>query len=210
MARRQARRSPISDEYTSLRRRKVCGNSRFDVFFDRIRTPTGEIVEDFLIVRPRVRVNGAVGVCVLPEVRGRIGLMRGFRHQLGMEIWQAPAGFIEPDEDAIATALRELEEETALACTREQLKSLGHFVPDAGLIEGVIALYVAQDTCPSTRIRKRGREIGAGTLRLFDLRQLRRLCSNSNNISGATLVACFRYLQLRSAPATARAASIRA
>jgi ADP-ribose pyrophosphatase len=175
----------------------VCGNRLFDVFFDRIRTPGGGIVEDFLIVRPRIQAPGkVVGVCVLPEIEGRIGLMRGFRHQLGFEIWQAPAGFVEASEAPAATALRELREETAYACPRKQLLSLGQFIPDAGLVEGVVALYVARNAKPSPAVEARTKEIGAGTFRLFGRRELRSLCRSSQDISGATLAACFRYLDL--------------
>src|SRR5882762_2686535 len=126
-----------ADRYRKLNRRLACENRLFDVYFDTIETPAGEVIEDFLIVRPKIAApGGIVGVCVLPEVNGKIGLMRGYRHQLDEEVWQAPAGFIDAGESAEQTALRELAEETMLSCEPRRLVSLGSYLPDAGLIEG--------------------------------------------------------------------------
>lgn len=181
--------------YRRLNRRLACENRRFEVFFDAVETPGGEIVDDFLIVRPKVSASGGfVGACVLPEMGGKIGLMRGWRHQLDEEVWQAPGGFIDLGETIQQAALRELGEETALACTPESLRSLGTYIPDAGLIEGRIALFVAMDCALASRGSAPQPEIGTGTLRFFDKDELTSLVNRSASISGSTLAACFRYL----------------
>lgn len=185
-----------ADKYDLLDRRHACGNSLFEVFFDRVRTPSGGIIEDFLIVRPRVQTaEKVVGICVLPEVEGRIGLMRGYRHQLGAEIWQAPAGFVEAGEEPARTAMRELEEEATLTVAQGRLQSLGKFIPDAGLLEGWVALFVAREAVllPGAI---RDMEIGGGSMKFFSREELRELCGTEDNVSGATLAACYRYLEL--------------
>lgn len=168
------------------------------MYFDTIETPAGEVIDDFLIVRPKVAApGGIVGVCVLPELNGNIGLMRGFRHQLDEEVWQAPGGFIDPGESAEQTALRELAEETMLSCDPGHLVSLGSYLPDAGLVEGRVALFVARDCVSASGGSNRQLEVGAGTLEFFDRKGLAELACDSRATGGSTLIACFRYLGLR-------------
>src|SRR5262249_34843511 len=88
-----------SDRYRRLGRRLAAENRMFEVFFDDLETPAGAVVPNFLIVRPRsAAADGIGGVLVLPEIDGRIGLMRGYRHQLDAAVWQAPAGFRDAGE----------------------------------------------------------------------------------------------------------------
>jgi ADP-ribose pyrophosphatase len=184
-----------ADRYRKLGRRLACENRLFDVFFDTIETPGGEVIEDFLIVRPKISApGGIVGVCVLPEVDGKIGLMRGYRHQLDEDVWQAPAGFIDAGESAAQTAIRELGEETMLSCEPSNLVSLGSYLPDAGLVEGRVALFVARD-CVSSRAQRQ-LEVGAGAIQFFDRKALAELARTSRTTGGSTLIACFRYLAL--------------
>ena len=68
--------------YRSLGRKLACSNSRFDIYFDSLELPGGELLPDFLTVRPRVQdAQGIAGVFILPEVDGKVGLMRSHRHQ---------------------------------------------------------------------------------------------------------------------------------
>lgn len=175
----------------------ACENRLFDVYFDAVETPSGEIVDNFLIVRSKVNAPGGIGgICVLPEVDGRVGLMRGYRHHLDDDVWQAPAGFIEPGETAEQSALRELGEETGLACRPQDLQSLGVYYPDAGMIEGRIALFVARDCEPAVVARTYG-EIGMSSLEFFDFAALAKFVRETGSVGGSTLVACFRYLAAR-------------
>jgi ADP-ribose pyrophosphatase len=183
--------------YRRLARRLALENRMFEVFFDKIEAPSGEVVEDFLIVRPRaVDRDGTGGVCVLPEIDGKIGLMRGYRHQFDAAVWQAPAGFAEPGEAPAQTALRELREETGLTCDPGDMQPLGTVFPDAGLIEARVAVFVARDCSGSASEGEPHREIGTGVLHFFDRAGLLALITGSETLGGTTLVACFRYLAL--------------
>jgi ADP-ribose pyrophosphatase len=183
--------------YRQLGRRLACENRLFNVYFDAVETPGGEVVHDFIIVRPKVAApGGIVGVCVLPEVDGRIGLMRGYRHQLDDDVWQAPAGFVEPGESADQSAMRELGEETGLTCDPENLQQLGVYYPDAGLIEGSVALFAAHN-CRPTGLDVLHHEIGASSLQFFEPASLTRFVREAESVGGSTLVACFRYLATR-------------
>ena len=135
----------LPSKYKFIKRKIICSNSKFDILFDHIISPENEEIEDFLIVKPKIRSkNNIIGICVLPMIDGNFYLMRGWRHQFKELIYQAPAGFIEKGESPFQSALRELQEETSLICKPENLISLGSFIPDAGLIEGNVSLFLAK------------------------------------------------------------------
>ena len=180
-------------EYQFLNRNKICSNSKFNVYFDHLITTNNSEVKDFLIVKPRVsKQYNLVGICVLPLFENKYCLMKGWRHQFNKVIYQAPAGFVEPEESPEETAIRELKEETALICSSKDLISLGSYIPDAGLIEGKVALYLATK-CIKSKI-KLDKEIGTGKLVFFTKKDLLDLIQNETNIGGSTLVASFRAL----------------
>jgi ADP-ribose pyrophosphatase len=180
--------------YQRLGRKLVCENRLFNIYFDKVETPAGEIVDNFLVVRPKIVAPGdIVGVCVLPEVGGKVGLMRGYRHQLDDDVWQAPAGFIEAGETAEVAALRELNEETGLTCTSSTQQRLGVHYPDAGLIEGKVALFAARN-CVLTGPPPADHEIGTGALTFFDRDALIRFANETKSVGASTLLACYRFL----------------
>lgn len=73
---------------------------------DQVRLPTGRETSREIIEHP-----GSVGILPLLP-RGRILLIRQYRHAVGQTIWEIPAGTIEPGETPEECAKRELEEET--------------------------------------------------------------------------------------------------
>lgn len=179
-------------------RRRVAENTRFEVFFDRLEGGGGRVVPEYLMLRPKVLVDGFVsGICVLPEVAGRIGLMKAHRHQFGEELWQAPAGFAEPGESPAGTARRELVEETGLDCAPEDLVPLGLVVPDAGFLEAKVAIFVARACHPVTAAPSAQEEPGLGALTFFDREGLGALLAHSTAMGAATMIACYRWLALR-------------
>ncbi len=82
---------------------------------------TGRVfsVEERVIERPgqppirRQVVVHPGAVVILPVLDdGRIVMIRNFRHSINEELWELPAGTLEPNETPEQTARRELEEET--------------------------------------------------------------------------------------------------
>ncbi len=61
---------------------------------------------------------GAVGAVALDE-EGRVALLRQYRHPVGMELWELPAGLLDkPGEQPWVAAARELAEEADLVAAR--------------------------------------------------------------------------------------------
>ncbi len=171
----------------------MCSNSKFDILFDHVITPNNQEIQDFLIVKPKIsKKDKIVGICVVPILKEKFCLMKGWRHQLQEFVYQAPAGFIEKDEEPFETAIRELREETSLLCQPENLVSLGSFIPDSGLIEGRVALFLALNCIKSSK--KIESEIGSSKPFFVTKKQIKNLIIKEKNIGGSTLVSLTRAL----------------
>ena len=85
---------------------------------------------------------GAVSVIALTETKELL-LVRQYRYPLGLETLEIPAGKLEPDEEPIATAKRELEEETGYTCG--SLEILGSHATEPGFTNVIIHQFLATD-----------------------------------------------------------------
>ena len=180
-------------KYKLVRRKKILSNSKFNVFFDHLITQEGITVEDFLIVKPKISdSDNIIGICTIPIFKNKFYLMRGWRHQFDDFLFQAPAGFIEKDESPSQTALRELGEETSLFCKSHDLISLGTYAPDAGLVEGKVALFLAMNC--EKRNEFSINEVGTGNMVSFSEDELCELINSESNIGGSTIVTALRAL----------------
>ena len=180
-------------KYRSVKRKIVDQNSRFFIYYDSLECQDGIHIEDYLVIKPKItHENQIVGVCILPFLDNSFCLMRSWRHQFNSDVWQAPAGFVEPGESSLESARRELIEETGLECDFKDIIPLGSYIPDAGLIEGKIALYLAQRCIRSSQ--SCDMEIGTGQLHFFNPTSLSMLLNESTDIGGSTCMAAFRSL----------------
>lgn len=112
----------------------------FRLLHERVRLPSGR-VQELDVVEHR----GAVAV-VARERDGRLVLVRQYRHAVGEWTVELPAGRLEPDEDPLECAHRELEEETGLVAGRWTF--LRTFVPSPGFCSERIHLFLAEDLAP--------------------------------------------------------------
>jgi 8-oxo-dGTP pyrophosphatase MutT (NUDIX family) len=175
------------------RRRLACSNSRFDVYLDDIETVDGQTVRDYLVVEPRVRgANLVTGVGILPIHGQKTGLLRIYRHAIREFCWEIPRGFVDPGEEDVVSARRELLEETGLDCDGDELVSLGYVTPEAGILSARVHLFAARN-CFSTK-PFRPEEFGHREFHMLDTQRLEAMIVASEIQDPCTLVACCRYL----------------
>jgi ADP-ribose pyrophosphatase len=81
-------------------------------------------------------------VAVLARTGDSVTLVRQFRYAVGQELLEIPAGKLEPGEDPLSAAPRELWEETGL--TAGPLTFLGDYYASPGILGEVIHLYYTE------------------------------------------------------------------
>lgn len=178
-----------------LARRLAAQNSRWRVYLDHIRDASGREVPDYLVVEPKVRLAGAVtGVAVLPTIGDKVVLLPTWRHAIEDRGYELVKGFIDAGEEATGAALRELAEETGLACPPDKLAFLGHVAPEPSTLAGKGALFLAVGCTAATE--QADDEIGLGRPESFNADQVEALMSAGAIEDAMTLVACLRWLNL--------------
>jgi len=112
----------------------------FKVFSEQVREPDGVRVR-----RDIVRHHGSVVILALEDGQGRhprVLLERQYRHAAGARLWELPAGSLEPGENKLAAAKRELAEETGYTAARWQ-KALFFYV-SPGFLDESMVVYLAR------------------------------------------------------------------
>jgi len=147
-----------------LGRRTIFENRVWRVFADAIADKSGAHVPDYLVLEAKaVPANAIGGVAVLPILAdGRIALLRNWRHAIGGWSWEAA-------EDPAAAALRELAEETGLACQAADLVSLGSVHSEPAAMATRAALYVARNCTALAEPVLEAHEAGLGRVAFFDV-----------------------------------------
>ncbi len=126
-------------DYTEQKLRRI---NRYEgivvnVTMDSIRLPDGALAYREVVEHPG-------GVCVLPvDAEGNAYCVRQFRYPSRRHLLEAPAGKLEPGEDPLSCAVRELSEETGFTAGR--MVSLGSYYTSPGFSTEELHLYLALD-----------------------------------------------------------------
>ena len=117
---------------------------------------TGRVVNLRLDEIPRPRHAGARRVEVVEHVGGvcviarptphEIVLVKQYRHAVGCELWEVPAGMIDRGEEPIETARRELIEETGFRA--DSLRYVWSMFSTPGFCEERIYFFAAEGLTP--------------------------------------------------------------
>jgi ADP-ribose pyrophosphatase len=110
-----------------------------------IRFPNG-------IEREKIIVHPSNAVAILPLAGDRCKLLRQYRYAIDQYIFEAPAGTMEPGEEPLVTARRELIEETGFAA--QTIVSKGFIFTTPGYTDEKIFLFEARDLSPSNEYGK--------------------------------------------------------
>ncbi|MGQ0735122.1 MAG: NUDIX hydrolase [Acidobacteriota bacterium] len=114
-------------------RRLVYSGRIFTVEVDRVRLPSGHLVQMDIVRHPG-------SVVLLPQPSpGSIILIRQYRYSIDRWIWELPAGSLNRGEDPETAARRECEEEIGLVPDRvEQIRA---FYPTPGFCDEEMFFY---------------------------------------------------------------------
>lgn len=126
--------------------RTELGSGRVSSFIEEeVQTPSGEVIRRQFITHP-----GAVAVVVWREDTDDIAVLRQYRHPVGMELVEIPAGLLDvDDENPLLAAQRELSEEVELAAGRWH--TLVDIFTTPGACEESLRMYLARDVRPAPR-----------------------------------------------------------
>jgi ADP-ribose pyrophosphatase len=107
----------------------------FTVQVESITLPKGHKLDAEIVRHP-----GSV-VIVPRNDANEIALVRQYRHAVGRDTWEIPAGSLKPGEDPRAAARRECQEEVGLVADR--LEPLGSFFPTPGYCNEEMHFFLA-------------------------------------------------------------------
>jgi ADP-ribose pyrophosphatase len=121
--------------------KKIFHGPVFRVFSEQVQEPDGVRVR-----RDIVRHHGSIVILALDEDSSgrpaRVLLERQYRHAAGVRMWELPAGSLEPGENKLAAAKRELAEETGYTAARWR-KALFFYV-SPGFLDESMVVYLAR------------------------------------------------------------------
>ena len=158
----------------------------FEMFRENVTLDNGVVADLDLIRHP-----GAAAMVPMPDPETVI-LVRQYRHAVGGYIWEIPAGTLEPGEDPLAGARRELAEETGFAA--EKWESLGEIVPVPGYADECVHLFLAEALRPARQSLDADEVLAVHALPLARVLEM----GDTGEIRDAkTLCALYRFVRRR-------------
>lgn len=135
----------LPDEESHLREDRISGEDVYHGIFlnmkrDQVRLPDGNTALREYLTHP-----GAVAVVAILD-DGRILLERQYRYPIAKACIEIPAGKLEPGEDHLLCAQRELEEETGY--TAKKWSYIRRIHPVISYSTEFIDIYLAEDLAP--------------------------------------------------------------
>jgi ADP-ribose pyrophosphatase len=124
-----------------LSSRVVYQGNLFRVLHDKLIEPSGKHSE-----RDVIRHNGSVVILALDKSKSKkdpyIVVERQYRHAALQYLWELPAGKLDPGEDPLAGAQRELEEETGYRA--EKWRPLVEYYGSPGFLGETMKVFIAE------------------------------------------------------------------
>jgi ADP-ribose pyrophosphatase len=119
------------------------------------------------------------------DAEGRVTLVRQLREPARKQLLELPAGTREPDEEPLATARRELEEEAGLGGGDWRLAATFYSTP--GFCDELVRLYFAEDVKETERALQEDEEIELVRVPLSELEAVIPEIEDAKTLAGLLL-----------------------
>ncbi len=168
---------------TINRKETTYAGRAFRVVSENITLPNGVMTDLDLIRHP-----GAAAIVPMAD-KETVILIRQYRHAVGGHIWEIPAGTLEPGEDPLDCARRELTEETGFSA--DNFEKISEIVPVPGYSDERIHLYVASGLSSGTQQLDEGEWLEVHQIPFFEAMEMVRSgkIQDGKTITGLLLAA---------------------
>jgi ADP-ribose pyrophosphatase len=150
-----------------------------------------------IVTRDIVRHGGSVVILAIDDAKKRdplVVLERQYRHAAGQFLYEVPAGKIDPNEDRLAAAKRELAEETGFRA--KKWTKLARYYASPGFLAEWMQVFLAEGlTTGNTNFD----EDECLEVMLVPFSELLRLIDKGEIQDGKTLIAAMSYSRKRAA-----------
>ncbi len=162
-----------------------------EVFKNKLFAVTDEVAIDpdgFEIQRNIIRHPGSAVMMAVDELQ-RILLVRQFRLPASQELWELPAGKLDPGEQPIEAARRELREETGFQAKR--WTHLAGFWPSPGYVGEKMDIFLAEDLTEGKQELMDDERI---KIQWFDSSEVGEMIRSGQIEDGKTIIGYYRWL----------------
>ena len=161
----------------------------FRVMHDKLIEPGGKKSE-----RDVIRHNGSVVILALDSSKSKknpwIVIERQYRHAANQFLWELPAGKLDPGEDALAGAKRELAEETGYSA--KKWKPLVEYYASPGFLGESMKVFLAEGLIAGEAHPERDEKI---EFRLVKLSDVLKMIDKGAILDGKTLTSVLLYVR---------------
>jgi ADP-ribose pyrophosphatase len=162
----------------------------FRVLHDKLLEPGGKPSE-----RDVIRHNGSVVILAIDSSKSKknpwIVVERQYRHAANQYLWELPAGKLDPGEDPLAGAQRELAEETGYAARK--WKPLVEYYASPGFLGESMKVFTAEGLVAGDAHPEADEEI---EFRLVKLSDALKMIEKGEILDGKTLTSVLLYARL--------------
>lgn len=162
----------------------------FRVLHDKLIEPGGRKSE-----RDIIRHNGSVVILAIDSSKSRknpwIVIERQYRHAANQFLWELPAGKLDPGENALAGAQRELAEETGYSA--KKWKPLVEYYASPGFLGESMKVFVAEGLVAGDAHPEDDEQI---EFRLVKLSEVLKMIEKGAIVDGKTLTSVLLYARM--------------
>ncbi|MBV9760144.1 MAG: NUDIX hydrolase [Acidobacteriaceae bacterium] len=169
--------------------RELLKNKLFTVVEEVANDPGG-----FEIKRAIVRHPGSAVMMAVDE-RGRVLLVKQFRLPAEQDLWELPAGRLDPGESPLEAAQRELREETGYRAKR--WRELASFWASPGYVHEKMNVFLAEDLTEGQQEPMEDERI---EIRWFEKDELHAMIRSGQIVDAKTIVGYFMWADRAASP----------